>query len=161
MFEWLNAHIAYWHWIVLGFVLACGEILLPSFILLWFGLSAVVVGALLFFVPMPLSGQLLLWVILALINVWVWFKWISPSFKTKSLSGMAKESMIGQTGLVIECNGAHAGRGTLRFTIPILGNDEWQFICEDAVEPGSRVVVRDISGNTLIVSASKSNSNTV
>jgi len=40
----------------------------------------------------------------------------------------------------------------LRFSAPILGADEWQFICTDTVEIGSRVVVREFSGNTLIVS---------
>jgi hypothetical protein len=39
----------------------------------------------------------------------------------------------------------------VRFTTPILGAEEWPFICEGAVRAGDRVVVTDISGNTLIV----------
>jgi len=66
---------------------------------------------------------------------------------------MAREGMIGQTGTVIEYNSVHEGRGKLRFPAPILGNDEWQFICTDPIEVGRRVIVREFSGNTLIVSA--------
>ena len=39
--------VLYWHWIVLGIALMAIEILLPSFVALWFGAAAVVVGVLL------------------------------------------------------------------------------------------------------------------
>ncbi|PKM12244.1 MAG: hypothetical protein CVV13_06080 [Gammaproteobacteria bacterium HGW-Gammaproteobacteria-3] len=151
MLEWLNAHIAYWHWIVLGLILATGEMLLPSFVMLWFGISAIVVGLLVALLPLSFTLQLLIWVILSLFVVFGWFKWISPRMKNRTLSGMAKEAILGQIGTVIEYNSVQAGRGTLRFPAPVLGDDEWQFICDQTVEIGSRVVVRDISGNTLIV----------
>ena len=158
MLDWLNANIAYWHWIVLGLILAVGEIVLPSFVLLWFGLSAIVVGILLWLFPFSFTAQLFIWVTLSLFVVYGWFKWISPRMKTQSLSGMARETMLGQVGTVIEYNSVQPGRGTLRFPAPILGDDEWQFICEQEVEIGNRVVVREISGNTLIVYKSKSKS---
>jgi membrane-bound ClpP family serine protease len=47
MFEWLNANIAYWHWLIFGLCLALAEIMLLSFVTLWFGLAAIVVGVLL------------------------------------------------------------------------------------------------------------------
>jgi membrane protein implicated in regulation of membrane protease activity len=40
----------------------------------------------------------------------------------------------------------------LRFATPKLGSDEWQFICRQDVTEGDRVIVDDVSGNTLIVS---------
>jgi hypothetical protein len=33
----------------------------------------------------------------------------------------------------------------------MLGSDEWPFICDQGVSLGERVIVTDISGNTLIV----------
>ena len=39
----------------------------------------------------------------------------------------------------------------MRFTTPLLGAEEWPFICEQKVAAGDRVAVTDISGNTLIV----------
>ena len=153
MFEWLNANIAYWHWLILGLCLALAEIMLLSFVTLWFGLAAIIVGLLLLIYPFSFTVQLLIWVILSMIIVFSWFKWVSPVLKNKTFSGMSRESMIGQIGTVIEYNSFHEGRGTLRFPAPILGNDEWQFICTDTVDIGARVLVREFSGNTLIVSA--------
>jgi len=151
--EWLNANIAYWHWLIFGLSLALAEIMLVSFVALWFGISAVIVGLLLWIVPFSFTVQLMLWIILSIIIVFSWFKWVSPHFKNKTFSGMAREGMIGQVGIVIEYNSVHKGRGTLRFPAPILGNDEWQFICTESVEIGARVMVREFSGNALIVSA--------
>ena len=68
---------------------------------------------------------------------------------------MAREKMIGQIGTVIEYNSVHAGRGKLRFPAPVLGDDEWQFICEEEVVVGCRVVVQEFSGNSLIVNKVK------
>jgi membrane protein implicated in regulation of membrane protease activity len=155
MLDWLNSNIAYWHWIVFGLMLSLSEILVMSFVLLWFGLGAIVVGILLWLFPLSFTLQLLIWVSLSLFNVFGWFKWISPRLKTKSLSGMAREKMIGQIGTVIEYNAVHSGRGKLRFPAPVLGNDEWQFICEDEIEVGSRVMVQEFSGNSLIVNKFK------
>jgi len=152
MLEWLNTEVAYWHWMVFGLGLALLEIMMLSFVALWFGLSAFIVGLLLLIVPFSFTAQLAVWICLSIIIIFSWFKWVSPLLKNKSFSGMARESMVGQIGIVIEYNSAHEGRGILRFSAPILGADEWQFICTDAVEVGSRVIVREFSGNTLIVS---------
>jgi len=153
MLEWLNTNIAYWHWLTFGLCLALAEIMLLSFVALWFGLSAIIVGLVLLVYPLSFTSQLLMWMILSILIVYSWFKWVSPHFKNKSFSGMAREGMIGQIGIVIESNSVHEGRGILRFSIPILGSDEWKFICGDVVEVGDRVMVRDFSGNALIVSA--------
>lgn len=151
MLDWFDVNIAYWHWIVIGLILAAFEIFIPSFVILWFGLSAIAVGLLLWVLPLSFTLQLLIWIALSLLNVWLWFTWVSPRFKNKSLSGMAYEAMLGQVGMVIEWNAA-SSRGRLRFPAPIVGNDEWLFICEDAVDVGDRVRVKEFSGNTLIVS---------
>jgi hypothetical protein len=120
-------------------------------VLLWFGISAIIVGGLLWGFSFSFNIQLLIWIVLSLFNVFAWFKWISPHLRDKSLSGMARETMIGQIGTVIDYNSVQSGRGKLRFPAPVVGSDEWQFICEDEIKVGSRVIVREFSGNTLIV----------
>ena len=45
-------------------------------------------------------------------------------------------------------------RGMVRFATPLLGSEEWPFICEVSVSIGDRVTVADFSGNTLIVKKS-------
>jgi len=42
----------------------------------------------------------------------------------------------------------------VRFTMPVLGEDEWDFICVEEVVEGDKVFIKDFSGNTLIVSKS-------
>jgi len=155
MIDSLNISIEYWHWIIFGLLLSLSEIFVLSFVLLWFGLSAIVVGLLLAIIEIPLTIQILLWIFLSAFNVFAWFKWVSPRLKNKTLSGMSREKMLGQVGSVIEFNPVHEGRGTLRFPAPILGADEWQFICEDTLEVGTRVIVKEFSGNSLIVSKLK------
>lgn len=151
MLESLNEIIEYWHWIIFGLVLSLCEIFAVSFVLLWFGLSAILVGVLLLLFDLSLTSQIFIWVILSSFIVYAWFRWVSPRFKTKTLSGMAREKMIGQVGTVIEFNSAHSGRGRLRFPAPILGADEWNFLCEESLDVGCRVVVKEFSGNSLIV----------
>ncbi|MEZ5557658.1 MAG: NfeD family protein [Pseudomonadales bacterium] len=143
--------LQYWHWILLGIGLALLEMLLASFTVLWFGLGAVVVGlVLLAFPTLNLSLQLLLWLLASGgFAVW-WFKYFKPRMVDKTRAGITREAVIGQTGQVIRAP-APPGRGLVRFTIPVLGDDEWEFICEDPVVPGDRVRVTDFSGNTLVV----------
>ncbi|NOQ64186.1 MAG: NfeD family protein [Methyloprofundus sp.] len=153
MLEWLSSEIAYWHWLIFGLLLGIVEMMSFSFVALWFGVSAIIVGLLLLIVPFPLTVQLLIWIFLSIAIIVVWFKWVYPRMKNKDFSKMSRESMIGQIGTVIDYNSVHQGRGTLRFPAPILGSDEWQFICTDAISIGDRVMVREFSGNSLIVSA--------
>ena len=148
--DWIDANIAYWHWIVFGFALAAVEIFVPSFYMLWLGVSAIAVGLLTWFLPIPFVGQMLIWGLLSLACLIGWFKFVSPKMKDVTKSGMAKEALFGQIGTVLEYNQG-ATRGKLRFTTPLLGQDEWRFISEEEVNAGDRVVVTDISGNDLIV----------
>lgn len=150
MIEALNTEVAYWHWIVLGLVLAGVEIFLPSFFALWFGAAALLVGLVLWVIPMSLTAQLLLWIVNSVVFVVLWQKFVSPRMRDRSLAGMSREAIIGQTGIVMTHN-ADSGRGRLKFPAPILGDDEWDFICDSPLASGDRVTVIEMSGNALIV----------
>ena len=58
--------------------------------------------------------------------------------------------IIGETAQVIRAP-QEDSRGMLRFATPKLGSEEWEFLCEQPVVMGDRVIVKDVSGNTLIV----------
>ncbi|WP_020208188.1 NfeD family protein [Gilvimarinus chinensis] len=150
MNEWLDTGLPAWLWLVIGFALAAIEILVPSFFMLWLGVSAIVVGILCLFIPMSFAAELFIWVTLSLVCLVGWFRWVSPRMKTNSLSGMAMESTLGQQGTVLEYNTA-TERGVLRFSAPVLGEAEWRFIHAGELRPGDRVTVTDFSGNDLIV----------
>ena len=68
----------------------------------------------------------------------------------RTSAGIARESAIGEAGKVIQVPISER-RGMVRFTTPVLGSDEWEFICEQDVSIGDRVFVKEFSGNTLIV----------
>ncbi len=148
--EWLNSHVAYWHWIVLGLVLASLEIFVPSFVILWFGVSAIVVGLLLLMTGISVTAQVLIWAVLSFLCVAAWHKLVSPRMKDKTLAGLSREAILGKVGTVLEYS-VEQGRGTMRFPAPVLGNDEWEILSHDALQSGDRVTVKDVSGNTLIV----------
>ncbi|MEE4607336.1 MAG: NfeD family protein [Desulfobacteraceae bacterium] len=140
-----------WHWLILGMGLIIAELFLPSFTIFWFGLGAMVVAAWLFVAPsLPLTGQLLVWALASALFTWLWFRLIRPRMKDRTKAGISREAVVGESGRVIRAPESDR-RGTVRFATPLLGADEWPFICEQAVNPGDRVFVRDISGNTLIV----------
>jgi len=150
--ETLNALLEYWHWIVLGILLIVLEIFIPTFITLWLGLSAIIAGIALYLLPdLTLSQQLLTFSLFSIFFMVVWFKFISPRInKDHSVSGMAKEAIIGQQGLVLSFNN-ESNKGRIRFPAPILGNDEWNITSQDTLKIGDKIIVKDVHGNTLAV----------
>lgn len=69
---------------------------------------------------------------------------------------MGGSVIIGETGMIVVKPQPNQ-LGKVRFSVPIVGADEW--LCrtrEETVEVGDRVVVTDIVGNELIVSRAKS-----
>jgi membrane protein implicated in regulation of membrane protease activity len=68
----------------------------------------------------------------------------------RTKAGISREAVIGESGRVIRVP-QESRRGVVRFATPLLGADEWPFICEQTVASGDRVFVKDVSGNTLIV----------
>jgi hypothetical protein len=80
----------------------------------------------------------------------LWFKFLRPLMRDRTKAGISREAALGESGQVIRAP-EPGGRGLVRFTTPLLGSDEWRFICEQPVSIGDRVFVKEISGNTLIV----------
>ena len=140
-----------WHWIVFGIALMIGEIFLATFFVLWFGAAAVIVGVLLYVVPeLTTTWQILSWTILSSILAFGWFKYLKPLSIDKTKAGLSKEAITGEVGVVLVAP-TQDKRGKLRFPAPILGNDEWIIISQDALVVGDKVTVTDVSGNALIV----------
>ena len=147
----MQFEIVFKHWLIFGMVLLMAELFIPSFTIFWFGLGAIVVAAVLWILPgITLSVQLIIWAVASCIFTFIWFKLIKPKMKDRTKAGMSKEAVIGESGQVIKTP-EKGRRGIVRFTTPLLGSDEWHFICETSTISGDRVFVKEISGNTLIV----------
>ncbi len=143
--------VLYWYWLVFGMVLVMAEIFIPSFTVLWFGLGAIIIGCLLLFFPdLSFSWQLFSWAAASCLFTFLWFKFFKPLMTDRTKAGISREAIMGESGQVIKTP-TESNHGIIRFTTPLMGDDEWPFICEEKVDLGDRVFVKDISGNTLIV----------
>ncbi len=141
----------YWHWLVFGMILVMAELVIPSFTIFWFGLAGLLVGLILLFAPaIGFTWQLFTWAMASCVMTLLWFKYLKPLMADRTKAGISREAIVGESGQVIRTP-AEKQRGTVRFTTPILGAEEWPFICDGEVRVGDRVTVTDISGNTLIV----------
>ena len=140
-----------WHWFALGILLILAELILPSFAALWFGVAAILVSLIYWLVPsLSPSLQVILWMIFSVSATFAWFKWIKPLSIDKTKAGLSREATIGQVGMVIETHLSHE-HIKVRFSVPVLGADEWQCRSIHPVTVGERVRVIDILGNDLLV----------
>jgi inner membrane protein len=139
-----------WIWIAAGIALAALELVIPSFTIIWFGLSAVIVGLLsLAFGIHSLTLQIALWTILSVAMTYAWFRFFRH--ETRSLSGQSKEAIIGKTGIVIKVTDSTFPGGVIRFPIAVLGSDEWSFISDESLQIGDRGIITDIAGDKLVI----------
>lgn len=139
-----------WIWIAAGLALAAMELVIPSFTIIWFGLSAVVVGLVSYLAGIQsLPVQLALWAVLSIIFTFAWFKLFRQ--ETKTLSGQSKDAIIGKAGVVIKVNDSTFHSGVIRFPIAVLGSDEWAYVTDDPLQVGDRGVITDIAGGKLVV----------
>ncbi len=140
-----------WHWFVLGILLILSELILPAFAALWFGIAAIMVCILLWLFPMMgFTTQVVTWAILSILCTITWFKFIKPLSIDKTKAGLSREATIGQVGMVIQ-TGLEHGQVIVRFSMPVLGSDEWNCRCDAPVQVDDRVRVIDIQGNDLVV----------
>ncbi len=141
----------YWYWLVFGMILILLELAVPSFTIFWFGLGALVVGILLLLVPgISLTVQVLIWIVASVVFVIFWFKVLKPRMIDRTKAGVSMEAVLGETAMVTRIPEG-ARRGEIRFAVPMLGSDTWPFISVDEVVVGERVMVQDVSGNTMVV----------
>ena len=147
----MDVHILWYHWLILGMLLMLGEMLVPSFTLFWFGLAALLIGLVMLILPnLALSLQLLIWAAASIAFTVLWFKFFKPTMIDRTKAGVSREAVTGETGTVIKAPQDDI-RGIVRFSMPLLGSDEWEFICREDCSVGDRVEVIDVSGNTLVV----------
>lgn len=142
--------IEWWYWIVGGVALLLCELAIPVFVLVWFGLSAILVGILLAILPsVSLTAQLSIWLIFSVALVIYWFRVFKPGHH-KTRIGMADSNVVGEVGLL-----AHAvapfQKGEVRFQRPLLGSEVWTCIADEEIRVGERVRIVQVEGSLLKV----------
>lgn len=141
-----------WVWVVGGLLLIVLELVIPSFFVLWFGLSALLVGLWAWLFPSTsLVVQLGVWIVLSIVLIVVWFKVFRTSLH-RTRVGLSEGEVLGEIGLLVGPI-APFERGRVRFQQPVLGSDEWACTADEALLAGTRVKVVRIEGQFLKVEA--------
>lgn len=142
--------LEWWHWAVVGVALIVAELVIPQFVLVWFGLGALLVGLVSVLLPgLGLTWQLLLWTLASVLMVVLWFRIFKPGIH-KTRVGMADANVVGEVGLMVQ-DVAPFVRGKVRFQKPIIGSDVWECIADEAIRSGERVRVLGVEGTILKV----------
>ncbi len=141
--------IEWWHWAVGGLALIVAELVVPAFVVVWFGLGALVVAAVVALTAIGTTAQLALWLVVSVAMVAGWFKVFKPNMH-KTRIGMADANVIGEVGMLVR-NVAPFEKGQVRFQKPILGTDVWECIADEPIRSGERVRVLDVEGSFLKV----------
>ncbi len=140
----------WWHWMAFGLILVAAEIVVPSFVIIWFGVAAIVVSLIDWLVNPSLDMELLLWIVLSILFTLLWFKLFRPANLTKR--GQADDDM-GTMGVLTETVTPFE-KGRAKFEVPILGSSEWVVTADETIEKGTQVIAVKALGNMLKVKKS-------
>ncbi|MER2519531.1 MAG: NfeD family protein [Bdellovibrionales bacterium] len=136
------------HWAILGVLLIISELVFPAFVLVWFGLGALLVSIALALIPdMELVPQLLIWIAASVAFVLLWFKVFKPH-QHKILIGRASAQAIGEVGLLVN-DVDKFQKGQVRFQTPLIGADVWECVADEHIKAGSRVKVINVEGSLV------------
>lgn len=142
--------LEWWHWAVLGIVLVVAELLAPAFVLVWFGLGALVVSlVILGFPDMGLISEFLVWTASSVAMTGLWFKIFRPTYH-KIVIGRSSAQIVGETGLLTHDVDSFQ-RGKVRFQKPMVGSDLWECIADESIKAGAKVRVAGVEGSLLKV----------
>lgn len=140
--------VEYWHWWILATVLAVAEIFAPGAVLIWLGIAAGVVGAVVFFIPaLPIEAQFFGFAILSGLSIYLWRKYgrqIDAADPDDHLN-QRNAQYVGK--ILTLTSDIENGQGRAR-----VGDGSWLVEGPDMPE-GSKVKVVDCRGTVLIVEA--------
>jgi len=140
--------LEWYHWAILGIVLVASELVVPAFVLVWFGLGCFIVAlAEALFPNLSFIIALLLWVSASVCFVLLWFSVFKPH-QHKINAGRSSAEAIGEIGLLVS-DIAPFGKAKVRFQTPLFGSDVWECVSDENIEAGSRVKVSSVEGNIL------------
>jgi membrane protein implicated in regulation of membrane protease activity len=152
--EWMSLHVLWWHWVVLGILLTAAEIVVPSLVIIWLGLAALVVGALDWFCHCSFSTELYLWTGLSVLLLALWFGYFRRT--RRSLVGQAEGEHLHIPGRITEK--LANGRYRAEFELPVLGDRRWVVESREPLEVGDPVEVVRVYGQIIKVHKRRSHS---
>ncbi len=138
------------NWIIAGLALSLLELIVPGVYLIWFGLAAFVVGIAVYFLPIELTTQLIVFAIasgiFAVIGVAVYryvFSKAQVPAEYKNLNNTA-EQYVGQ--LVTVAEDAEDNRTKVK-----IGDTYWLASCKKAFKQGDTAKVVGVKDSLILI----------
>ncbi|KEY60512.1 NfeD family protein [Serratia sp. DD3] len=139
-----------WFWITLGGLLLAAEMLGAAGYLLWSGVSAVVVGIIVWLLPqLGWEWQGVLFAVMTLIVAYLWWYWLRrrPKFAGSSqVLNQRNRQLIGTRGTLTEAMQNGFGRINI-------GDSSWRAQANEDLPAGTEVEVIAVEGATLVIRA--------
>ena len=140
-----------WFWLSLGGVLLAAEMLGAGGYLLWSGVAALLVGALIWLLP-PLSWawQGMIFAVMTVVVAYLWWYWLRRRPATASggspVLNQRNRQLIGTRATLTEP--MHNGMGRIN-----IGDSSWRAQAAEDLPAGTEVEVVAVEGVTLVIRA--------
>lgn len=141
----LFEHLVFWHWLLLGSVLLILEMITGSGFLFWMGLSAAIIGLLVWLFPdMSWTSQLLGFAVLGVLTAFIWWLYLkrNPLKTDRPLLNKRSEQYVGR--IFTLDSPVVNGLGKIR-----VDDSSWRVRCQD-LPSGTRVRITGVDGVILI-----------
>ncbi len=139
--------LLWWHWIAFGLVLVVAEIIVPQFVVIWFGLSAIVVGIVKYIFSTTFTINLAIWIAISLILLYLWFKFFRDK---KDIKSGQPDFRLDTRGIVTE-DIKHGYKGKVHFDMPVLGSSDWYATSDEDIKSGQKVKIVEVNGQLIKV----------
>ena len=150
----MNGFINYlpYFWILLGFLLVGSELLIPGFVIFFFGLGSLITGILTAVIPGLKSSfilQVLIWLGASALSLFTLRKYFARVFKGRLISAEKTDDFAGQKVAVIEAIGPDKP-GRIRFQ-----GTSWRAVSyTESFQPGESVEILEKENLTFVVTKS-------
>ena len=139
---------ATWGWGALGLVLLGVEMATGTFYVVWFGIAALCVAAVILVFPnMSPTLQFVMFAGLSMGLLTIW-KLNYKKTETHSRVGQSQGEEIGRTGIVTS-NVSPTQTGKISFVQGVMGSREWTAVSDEVIEAGAQASVIAVEGNLL------------
>jgi hypothetical protein len=134
-----------WNWFIVAAAMGLLETIIPGVHFMWFGIAAIVMGALVLMLPMPIAAQLIVFALISLAMILVARRyWAPQSLKTDAPDLNERgQQYVGRIVTVVEP--IARGRGKVK-----VGDTVWTAQGPDMPE-GATAKVTGVDGTVLIV----------
>ncbi|MFC0180621.1 NfeD family protein [Thorsellia kenyensis] len=138
----------YYLWLAMGLIFLLLEMLGTSGFFLWTGLASILMGIVIFLLPVDLSfsTQWIIYSVVLVINTYLWWLGYKKRRANEQYSSLNERShqLINKRGILTE--DIHIGLGRAQF-----GDSSWRVSSDENLVAGEEVIVVAVEGITLVV----------